>query len=102
MESIMVILTQKLKCGLETSNDSQHSKQKKKVGMLNNALLVQKWISSFDTKNINDCFDGSMNLVPPEILNYEKDNQSTLKIIEKALAQNSNHHNEFSRNQSNT
>ena len=55
----MVLLTQKLRCSLETMNETQQVKQKKKVVLLNNAILVEKWISNFDSKNINDCFDDS-------------------------------------------
>ena len=58
---------------MEQSNESVHAKQKKNVSMLNNALLVQKWISSFDIKNINEIFNED-HVIPPEIQKFEKEN----------------------------
>lgn len=75
LKQVMVLLTQKLKMSVDVQgSETRHSKQKKKVSIYHNAILVEQWITNFDTKNINDCFYDQMNIVPTEIERFEKDN----------------------------
>ena len=58
LKQVMVLITNKLKQSCEPpTNETPHAKQKRKQDLLNNAILVQQWVTNFDSKNINDCFD---------------------------------------------
>lgn len=57
VNQIMLLLTIKFKSELEqVGGESSNSKQNRKVQMLNQSLIIQKWVESFDSKNINDFF----------------------------------------------
>ena len=86
-----------MKSSLEQSNESVHAKQKKNVSMLNNALLVQKWISSFDIKNINEIFNEN-HVIPPEIQKFEKENYQPNQKNNNDKILNTTSSMEFSRN----
>lgn len=57
VNQIMLLLTIKFKSELEqVGGESSNSKQNRKVQLLNQSLIIQKWVESFDSKNINDFF----------------------------------------------
>ena len=57
VNQIMLLLTLKFKSELEqVGGESNHVKQNRKVQMLNQSLIIQKWVESFNSQNINDFF----------------------------------------------
>ena len=40
-----------------TLGETEQAKMNRRQNLLQNALLVSKWIQQFDSKNINDCFE---------------------------------------------
>jgi hypothetical protein len=69
VNQIMLLLTIKFKSELEqVGGESSNSKQNRKVQMLNQSLIIQKWVESFDSKNINDFFYQDDNKKDPQAI----------------------------------
>ena len=51
------------------------------MNFLHNALLIANWITNFDSKSVNDCFDNEQNRVPTNLSKYEKTIDEDLKKI---------------------
>lgn len=67
LNQITVLLTTKFQASIEKlGGESLHAKRDKKVQMLNQALVISKWIESFDTSNINDFYFSKAQKVNPK------------------------------------
>ena len=47
--------------------------------MLNNSLILEKWIQNFDSESINDCFDEQFINGPQVIKKMEKENEIEMR-----------------------
>ena len=56
VNKVVLLLTTKLKTDIDVSNDNTHQRQNKKVQLLQQGLIISKWIESFDSQNINDFY----------------------------------------------
>jgi hypothetical protein len=57
LNQITVLLSMKFKSSLEkVGGESIHEKKNKKVQLLHWALVISKWVESFDSQNINDFY----------------------------------------------
>ena len=57
MNQVMLLTTLKFKSDLDlVGAESAHMRQNRKVQMLNQSLIIQKWVESFDSQHINDFF----------------------------------------------
>ena len=56
VNKIVLLLTTKLKTDLDTGNEGTNQRQNKKVQLLQQGLIISKWIESFDSQNINDFY----------------------------------------------
>ena len=60
VKSIMQIYTMKLKSEIDaTELESENQKQNKRVEIFHQSLIVEKWIESFNSQNVNDFFNVS-------------------------------------------
>ena len=56
VNKVVLLLTTKLKTDLDVGNDGANQRQNKKVQLLQQGLIISKWIESFDSQNINDFY----------------------------------------------
>ena len=49
VNKVVLLLTTKLKTDLDTGIETQNQKQNKKVQLLQQGLIISKWIESFDS-----------------------------------------------------
>lgn len=57
LNQIIILIAMKFKSGLEkVGGESPHEKKNKKVQLLHWALVISKWVESFDSQNINDFY----------------------------------------------
>ena len=57
VNKVVLLLTTKLKVDLDMSHDTNaNNRQNKKVQLLQQGLIISKWIESFDSQNINDFY----------------------------------------------
>jgi hypothetical protein len=69
LNQITVLLTTKMQSGIDKAGvESLHAKQERKVQMLNQALVISKWIESFDTSNINDFYFSKSQKAEPKAI----------------------------------
>ena len=55
VNKVVLLLTTKLKTDLD-KGDTKNNRQNKKVHLLQQGLIISKWIESFDSANINDFY----------------------------------------------
>jgi len=61
-------MAQKFRTTLEKQKcESEHAKINKKVSFLHHILLIANWVNNFDINSVNDCFDNSQNVLPPQL-----------------------------------
>ena len=56
VNKVVLLLTTKLKTDLDVGQEANNVRQNKKVQLLNQGLIISKWIESFDAQNINDFY----------------------------------------------
>ena len=57
VNKVVLLLTTKLKVDLDMGNETNANvRQNKKVQLLQQGLIISKWIESFDSQNINDFY----------------------------------------------
>ena len=56
VNKVVLLLTTKLKVDIDLGKDTANNQQNKKVQLLQQGLIVSKWIESFDSQNINDFY----------------------------------------------
>ena len=56
VNKVVLLLTTKLKVDLDVGIDTANNRQNKKVQLLQQGLIISKWIESFDSQNINDFY----------------------------------------------
>ena len=56
VNKVVLLLTTKFKVDLDGGNDTVNNRQNKKVQLLQQSLIISKWIESFDSQNINDFY----------------------------------------------
>ena len=56
VNKVVLLLTTKLKTDLDTGHETANNRQNKKVQLLQQGLIISKWIESFDSQNINDFY----------------------------------------------
>ena len=56
VNKVVLLLTTKLKVDLDLGHETANNRQNKKVQLLQQGLLISKWIQSFDSQNINDFY----------------------------------------------
>ena len=56
VNKVVLLLTTKLKTDLDVGTEGANQRQNKKVQLLQQGLIISKWIESFDSQNINDFY----------------------------------------------
>jgi len=56
VNKVVLLLTTKLKVDIDLGQETVNSRQNKKVQLLQQGLIISKWIESFDSQNINDFY----------------------------------------------
>ena len=56
VNKVVLLLTTKLSTDLDNNVEGANQRQNKKVQLLQQGLIISKWIESFDSQNINDFY----------------------------------------------
>ena len=57
INKMMILITCKLRSDIELAGgESKNTRQNRKVQLLNQSLIISKWVESFDSQNINDFY----------------------------------------------
>ncbi len=56
VNKVVLLLTTKLKTDIDQGVDTANNVKNKKVQLLQQGIIITKWIESFDSQNINDFY----------------------------------------------
>ena len=56
VNKVVLLLTTKLKVDIDLVKETANSQQNTKVQLLQQGLIISKWIESFDSQNVNDFY----------------------------------------------
>jgi|Transcript_9060 hypothetical protein len=56
VNKVVLLITTKLKVDLDQGTETTNNRTNKKVQLLQQGLIISKWIDSFDSQNINDFY----------------------------------------------
>ena len=57
INKMMILITCKLRSDIDLAGgESKNARQNRKVQLLNQSLIISKWVESFDSQNINDFY----------------------------------------------